>query len=136
MENSNAATGTGGQTTTTTSTRPPEASTDGKPDGPSANGTDRDVTLSVRCRITLRNGVALFGGAEDGGGLLGRPDGMDDLILEVEGTAGLSGNSTTFGGAADGGGGLGHADDEGQTQRRLYPARTNKGRRNGGAKAS
>jgi hypothetical protein len=140
MEKSNAVVGTV-DSTAKTPTKTPVASVDGKDNGDSANGADKDVTLTVRCRITLRNGAVLFGGAEDGGGLLGRADGVgNDLVLEVEGTAGLSGGGTTrFGGAEDGGGLLGHRDTggEGEPQRQSYPARTNRaGRRNGGSKAS
>lgn len=139
MEKNNGAVSTA-SSAAKTPTKKPIASIDGKDDRASANGADKHVTLSVHCKITLRRGEVLFGGAEYGGGKIGEADkGLTDLILEVEGTADLGGGTTKFGGAEDGGGKIGHPDvvvNGAETPRQLHPARASKGRRNGGAKAS
>lgn len=88
-----------------------------------AGGADKGVTLSLRCRVTLRSGAG-FGGADTAGPHMGGSDiggphigggdaGGRDLVVEIEGSASLSGGPSAFGGSDIGGPHIGGADTGG-----------------------
>jgi hypothetical protein len=83
-------------------------------DEASAGGAGSDATVNFRCKLTLKNGATLFAGATVGGKVVGGPDdGNRDLILELEGSAIVSGGAALFGGATVGGKVVGGPDESG-----------------------
>lgn len=85
-----------------------------RPFGANAAGAGSDVTVNFKCKLTLKNGAALFGGVALTGN---KPEGADgastDVVLEVEGSATVSGAETLFGGAVVGGRLIGSGDQSG-----------------------
>lgn len=123
----------------------PGTSSDDKPIGtfgPNAGGTppvgsaSSDATVNFRCKLTLKNGATLFGGAVVGGKLVGSGDG--DLVLELEGSATVSGGENLFGGAVVGGRLVGGGDESGSggKQRQSYSRQSQDAGEGGGHSAA